>query len=121
MSSWSKRWFTHIFLFVVVLLYSIAGAFIFVYIEGHNEEQILRDIRKDRNETVRVIREYCEDKDLFDQPERWRGKAANQLMDYESKLKEHYKYGLMNENDKIWTFWNAMFYAGTIYTTIGEY
>lgn len=58
---------------------------------------------------------------MFDQADRWRGKAASQLMDYEIKLKEHYKHGLMNENEKVWTFWNAVFYCGTIYTTIGEF
>lgn len=32
--TWSRKWFTHIFLITVVLLYSIIGAFIFNYIEG---------------------------------------------------------------------------------------
>lgn len=30
----SKQWFTHIFLFIVILLYSVGGAFLFVAIEG---------------------------------------------------------------------------------------
>lgn len=33
-SRWSKKWFTHIFLFIMVLLYSFAGASLFVAIEG---------------------------------------------------------------------------------------
>lgn len=32
--SWSRKWFTHCFLFIVVLLYSIAGSLIFMYLEG---------------------------------------------------------------------------------------
>ncbi|XP_076546908.1 uncharacterized protein LOC143305795 isoform X1 [Osmia lignaria lignaria] len=47
-SSWSKRWFTHIFLFVVVLLYSIGGAMIFVTIEGTHEDLMHFNIRKER-------------------------------------------------------------------------
>ncbi|CAG5077430.1 Similar to twk-18: TWiK family of potassium channels protein 18 (Caenorhabditis elegans) [Cotesia congregata] len=101
-----------------MLLYSVAGAFIFVYVEGRHEDHIILDIRKDRNETIRVIREYCLDKNLFDHADRWRGKTANELMNYELKLKEYYKHALLNDNQKVWTFWNAMFYAGTIYTTI---
>lgn len=33
-TKWSRKWFTHIFLFVIVFLYTIAGAFIFRAIEG---------------------------------------------------------------------------------------
>ncbi|XP_026668510.1 uncharacterized protein LOC108623938 isoform X1 [Ceratina calcarata] len=47
-SSWSKRWFTHIFLFVVVLLYSIGGAMIFVTIEGTHEDVMHGNIHKER-------------------------------------------------------------------------
>ncbi|XP_068978704.1 uncharacterized protein [Bombus flavifrons] len=48
-SSWSRRWFTHIFLFVIVLLYSIGGAMIFVTIEGTNEDMAHGNIRKERD------------------------------------------------------------------------
>lgn len=33
-SSWSKQWFTHIFLSVVIVLYTVGGAAMFVAIEG---------------------------------------------------------------------------------------
>lgn len=33
-SRWSKRWFTHIFLMTIVFLYSVAGAYIFIAVEG---------------------------------------------------------------------------------------
>lgn len=33
-SRWSRKWFTHIFLFIVVLLYTVAGALIFQTVEG---------------------------------------------------------------------------------------
>lgn len=32
---WSRNWFTHCFLFIVVLLYSIAGALVFMTLEGN--------------------------------------------------------------------------------------
>lgn len=32
--TWSRKWFTHCFLFIVVLLYSIAGAAVFITLEG---------------------------------------------------------------------------------------
>lgn len=33
-STWSKKWFTHIFLFLIMFLYSLAGAYIFMAVEG---------------------------------------------------------------------------------------
>ncbi|XP_017753748.1 PREDICTED: uncharacterized protein LOC108546270 [Eufriesea mexicana] len=52
-SSWSKRWFTHIFLFVIVLLYSIGGAMIFVTIEGTNEDIVHSSIRRERKASLK--------------------------------------------------------------------
>lgn len=53
-------------------------------------------------------------------PTIWKGKASNLLGSYEEKLFEYYKSGFTSKKDKVWTFWNAVFYCGTIYTTIGE-
>lgn len=33
-SRWSRKWFTHIFLMTIVFLYSVAGAYIFIAVEG---------------------------------------------------------------------------------------
>lgn len=34
-SKWSRKWFTHIFLLTMMFLYSVAGAYIFVAVEGN--------------------------------------------------------------------------------------
>ncbi|KAK2575321.1 hypothetical protein KPH14_008167 [Odynerus spinipes] len=117
-SSWSKRWFTHIFLFVIVLLYSIAGAMVFVTVEGTHEDILHFNIRKERNRTIETIRQLWDDEE---DGERWKGGARNELMKYEEHLYEFYKRGVTDRGQKVWTFWNAVFYCGTIYTTIGEY
>lgn len=38
-SRWSRKWFTHIFLMTIVFLYSVAGAYLFIAIEGKNDEK----------------------------------------------------------------------------------
>lgn len=67
-----------------------------------------------------MIREICNDSVLASDTERWRGTAANKLMKYEEHLYEFFKRGVTDRGEKVWTFWNAVFYCGTIYTTIGE-
>ncbi|XP_039314695.1 uncharacterized protein LOC113004069 [Solenopsis invicta] len=117
-SSWSKRWFTHIFLFVIILLYSIAGAMIFIAVEGTAEEIAKSNIRQRRNETVVKIRGLCDDSVLMSDSPRWRGAAAELILDYETDLYDYYKRKLSDTGEKVWTFWNTVFYCGTIYTTI---
>lgn len=73
-----------------------------------------------RNKTLTTIRELCDDQVLASNPELWNGRARNELMEYEEHLYEFYKRGLTDRGEKVWTFWNAVFYCGTIYTTIGE-
>lgn len=61
-----------------------------------------------------------EDNSSIKDPQIWKGKASNLLSNYEERLFQFYKSGLMDKKEKVWTFWNAVFYCGTIYTTIGN-
>ncbi|KZC12407.1 hypothetical protein WN55_03944 [Dufourea novaeangliae] len=70
------------------------------------------------NETLTVIRELWNDEILASNTELWDGRARNELMKYEEHLYEFYKRGVTDRGQKVWTFWNAVFYCGTIYTTI---
>lgn len=38
--SWSRKWFTHCFLFIVLLLYTVAGAAVFMAIEGNKVDNL---------------------------------------------------------------------------------
>jgi len=38
LSNWSRRWFTHIFLLLILALYNAGGALLFMYIESEFEE-----------------------------------------------------------------------------------
>lgn len=59
MRAWSRKWFTHIFLLFIVGAYSLAGAAIFVAVEGAAEKQHLIEIRAERHNVLRNIRQVC--------------------------------------------------------------
>ncbi|KAJ8865807.1 hypothetical protein PR048_033329 [Dryococelus australis] len=117
--SWSKRWFTHIFLFLVVLSYSLLGATMFVAVEGTNEEAERAFVHRERSSMLQDLRRLALDPQYVDEAE-WEGAAVNHMLKFEEQLYEAFKHGHTHEHTKVWSFWNAVFYCGTIYTTIGE-
>ncbi|CAH0555305.1 unnamed protein product [Brassicogethes aeneus] len=120
--TWSRKWFTHCFLSIVILLYTVGGALMFVAIEGANEEKIVEgDIRRERYSLIKELRNLSIQMPSLTSEDEWEGEAARRLMDFESKVTDAYsKHALIvaNRGDKIWTVWNAMVYCSTIYTTM---
>lgn len=57
--SWSRNWFTHFFLLLVIALYSLAGAAIFMTVEGSHERSqerlVVGEMRLKREHTVKSI------------------------------------------------------------------
>lgn len=47
-------------------------------------------------------------------------RIAKIVIDHENHLQEYLKQGFYDQDDEKWSFWNAMFFCGTVYTTIGN-
>ncbi|EEB17212.1 conserved hypothetical protein [Pediculus humanus corporis] len=116
----SKRWFTHIFLFLVVLLYSFLGSLLFVTVEGTHEDKEKADINKELNLFIFNMRRLAMDKNVVFDGKLWEKNVKELIAPYETQLLESYSHGVTPDQHKTWSFWNSMFYCGTIYTTIGE-
>ncbi|KAK6633118.1 hypothetical protein RUM43_012862 [Polyplax serrata] len=117
----SRKWFTHIFLFLVVLLYSLLGALLFVTVEGSHEDSEKEDIQKVFNKFVLNLRSLAMERDVVYDIKLWEKNVREMMDPYEKQLLDSFNHGVTPDKHKTWTFWNSMFYCGTIYTTIGEY
>ncbi|XP_049860367.1 uncharacterized protein LOC126354639 isoform X3 [Schistocerca gregaria] len=72
------------------------------------------------NKVIRELRELVNDPILADDEKAYEGQASRIMRDFELHVLEvHGVGGLTDTDQKVWTFWNAVFYCGTIYTTIG--
>ncbi|KAJ8917877.1 hypothetical protein NQ315_010790 [Exocentrus adspersus] len=121
--SWSRKWFTHFFLTIVILIYTVGGAVTFVYTEGPAEEPLsVRDNREDMYQLVRMIGNLSKEMPQEEAINNWKEKARVQLDIYKTRLLEaHSKKKLIevNRGNKLWTLMNAIVYCATIYTSIG--
>jgi hypothetical protein len=89
-------------------------------VEGTYEEKVQSDLRKERYALVRSLRDLTRDPVLADNDSDWEGKAVERLLQFEQALYEYHKHGITPQKNDVWSFWNSVFYCGTIYTTIGE-
>lgn len=116
----SRKWFTHIFLFLVVLLYSFVGALLFVTVEGTHEDKEKADINRVLDKFVEDVRNLAMEKNLVADGKAWEKNVKELMAPYETQLLESFSHGVTPDKHKTWSFWNSMFYCGTIYTTIGK-
>jgi hypothetical protein len=91
-----------------------------VTVEGTYEEKVQTDLRKERYALVRNLRELTRNPLLANNDNDWEGRAVEEMLKFENILYEYYKHDVTPQQSKVWSFWNAIFYCGTIYTTIGK-
>uniref|UniRef100_A0A8D8P4L7 TWiK family of potassium channels protein 18 n=1 Tax=Culex pipiens TaxID=7175 RepID=A0A8D8P4L7_CULPI len=142
-TKWSRNWFTHIFLFLMLFLYSVAGAALFIAVEddadnngialasfevednftGTHEKKMETNVNHAKKILAKNLRILALDREKLENadPDLWEGRAINLVEEYSAVLYESYKQASFEnkQSKKTWSFWNAVFYCGTIYTTIG--
>ncbi|XP_060838497.1 TWiK family of potassium channels protein 18-like isoform X1 [Rhopalosiphum padi] len=103
---WSRMWLTHFFLLFIAAGYCAAGALIFQAVEGSKDQNIVLRGREQLVINVANLMEKIVKKNdsIFIE-------TVNLIRDYESFF--------VQNNKPEWNYLNAVFYCGTVFTTIG--
>ena len=92
---------------------------------GTHERHVEANITQAKVDLAKSLRQLALDTNKLyrEDPEIWEGRAINLVEEYSTVLYEAFRreaYESKKNKKKTWTFWNSVFYCGTIYTTIGE-
>lgn len=116
--AFSQRWFSHLLLLIVLLAYAALGAAIFQFVEGPFEQRQKETIINARRyivEDLALARVIMKDQHTFKQH------ATRRLREFEAQVRllEDEAHIFTDSEKKVWSFWGALFYCGTVFTTIG--
>ncbi|XP_063585437.1 TWiK family of potassium channels protein 7-like [Penaeus indicus] len=116
-TAWSRRGFTHVFMFLILAGYTALGALLFIAIESPHETEEKNDIDEARRKLMQGLWEERHSLGNFTD---WETLAKDLLKPYDEQLYHSFTIGVSPDTDtKVWTFWKAMFFCSTITTTIG--
>ncbi|KFM57903.1 TWiK family of potassium channels protein 7, partial [Stegodyphus mimosarum] len=114
--AFSERWFTHVLLLLFLMIYAALGALLFQWVEAPLEIREKQSINRTRELIIKKLWEARHFNDT-----EWLSAAYRRLKEYEGQLEQHLRSKAPEDSEKIvWTFWGSLFYAGTIFTTIGK-
>lgn len=107
-------------LVLMLVVYTVVGALIFVAIEAPNEAHYKSNVMEIRRNMVSKLlnsSQHLKHQDTL----AWGNDTEQLLLNYEKQIMEAYKNGINTPSDmQVWNFWGALFFCGTTYTTIGK-
>lgn len=120
----AKRWLRTLYkgarslvgLIILLVLYSVIGAALFMWIESRYEQKYKSNIVTTRNILLERLSNLSH---VLDNSE-WKASAVTMLVEYESAVREAVKNDVVTDSTvNVWNFWGALFFTFTVYTSIG--
>ncbi|KYN00302.1 hypothetical protein ALC62_08944 [Cyphomyrmex costatus] len=111
--------FSNVGIVCLVVGYTIAGAFLFIHIEGKTRLDVTSDVIKLRNSTAATLWELTSKENVFSE-KLWKEKVRDILKNYQTTIVSAIKDGYNGMRETKWTFAGAFLYSLTVITTIGE-
>ncbi|KAL5243304.1 hypothetical protein ACI65C_010714 [Semiaphis heraclei] len=103
---WSRKWLTHFFLLFIAAGYCAAGALIFQAVEGSKDQNL---VLREREQLIINVANLMEK--IVKRNDSIFIETGNLIRKYESFF--------VQNNKPEWNYLNAVFYCGTVFTTIG--
>ncbi|KRZ19799.1 Potassium channel subfamily K member 18, partial [Trichinella pseudospiralis] len=114
--------FSHVGLCSLVTCYAIVGAVVFRAIEFPLEQDIQGHMKNDSDHILQELLSYTKKQAVLN-PREWMNLADSLLKDYETKLMHAVNFeGYDGEDEMVkyqWTYFGALLYSITVFTTIG--
>jgi len=113
----SEKWFSHVLLLLFLAVYACLGAYVFISFEAPSEQwekQQIIDVR------LRIVNESYDFAREAEQREQFVDYFRGKFEEYERLLNRVCASGMTSSSlENQWTFWGALFYSMTVFTTIG--
>lgn len=112
----SEKWFSHVLLLLFLAVYACLGAYVFISFEAPTEQWEKQMIIDTRQRIVNDSFDEARARSRDDYFEVFKAKFE----EYERLLNKVCASGMTSSSlENQWTFWGALFYSMTVFTTIG--
>ncbi|KRX99050.1 TWiK family of potassium channels protein 18, partial [Trichinella pseudospiralis] len=112
-----KIGFKHLWSVLGIVFYTLLGGVLFLFVERpvdlQERQQLYAVYQTSQKDLIKQLGDLGENYAKNRDREYFLDQLQMAILGYEEKIDVHVS------NESLWDFWNAMYYAGTVYTTIG--